>query len=223
MDARLETCLSLFVPGDTGADIGTDHGLLPCAILQRNLCRQMIFSDISPSALDHARHQVRRLALEERAVFRLSDGLDALDRPVCCISITGMGGTHMAELLTRNPRHLNQTPLVLCAHSDVPVIRRAILRIGYHFTREVLTRDRGRFYIVMRAEYGHAAQDEDELDFGSLMYHQPSGDLLPYLRRQIQILETQERELSRSAMPREEETERIRHALDFYRKKEALL
>ena len=91
MDKRLQTCLDLYVPGDTGADIGTDHALLPCAVLRRGLCRHMILSDISPSALEHARQQVQRQGLEDRVTLRLADGLQALDRTCCCISVTGMG------------------------------------------------------------------------------------------------------------------------------------
>ena len=58
LDERLSLAAALYEPCEVGADIGTDHGLLPCHLLKENICQQMIFADVSAKALRHAEEQV---------------------------------------------------------------------------------------------------------------------------------------------------------------------
>ena len=92
LDERLSLAAQLYEPCALGADIGTDHALLPCYLLTHNICQQMILADVSPKALLHAEESVRRHHLEKRAHVRLADGLDALTEPCGCVSMMGMGG-----------------------------------------------------------------------------------------------------------------------------------
>ena len=57
LDERLSLAASLYDPCDLGADIGTDHGLLPCHLLRSGICRRMILADVSENALSRARAQ----------------------------------------------------------------------------------------------------------------------------------------------------------------------
>ena len=68
LDERLALAAALFQPCSTGADIGTDHGLLPCRLLEQGVCQRMILADVSPKALDRARAEVRRRGLSDTAV-----------------------------------------------------------------------------------------------------------------------------------------------------------
>ena len=55
LDERLSLAMDLFPACEEGADIGTDHGRLPCRLLEEGRCRRMILSDISPKALSGPR------------------------------------------------------------------------------------------------------------------------------------------------------------------------
>ena len=219
MDKRLQTCLDLYVPGDTGADIGTDHALLPCAVLRRGLCRHMILSDISPSALEHARQQVQRQGLEDRVTLRLADGLQALDRTCCCISVTGMGGIHMSELLLSGQPFLHNAALVLSPHRDHDRVRRALSEIGYHLTDEVLCFSNGRFYLAMRAVPGTPDRDESHLRYGSLLFEKRDALTRDYIAHQIALLREQICAREAALRPAED----LKEDLAFYLGKENAL
>ena len=61
LDERLSMALRLYDRCELGADIGTDHGRLPAALLAAGICQRMILTDISPSALGNARQEMIRL------------------------------------------------------------------------------------------------------------------------------------------------------------------
>lgn len=187
LDERLSLAARLYQPCDLGADIGTDHGLLPCHLLKANICKRMIFADVSPKALSHARDQAARQNLTDRAVFACADGLDALTQPCGCVSVMGMGGETIAGILTRGRDKLHNAVLVLSAHTDLHLVRDAVQQIGYHFVREELCRAAGRFYVVWRAEPGEAPMSDEDVRYGTLL-RQPNALTRDYIAWRIAVL-----------------------------------
>ena len=163
LDERLALAAALFQPCSTGADIGTDHGLLPCRLLEQGVCQRMILADVSPKALDRARAEVRRRGLSDRTVLRCADGLDALEEPCGCVSITGMGGRTIAGILRRGRERLRGAALVLCAHTERAETRACLQEIGYRIDREEPCLCNGHAYVVWRAEPGEMRLSPMEL------------------------------------------------------------
>ena len=196
LDERLQLAASLYEPCDWGADIGTDHGLLPCSLLEEGICGRMILGDISEPALSHARLETERRGLTDRAILRAGNGLQVLDRPCGCISITGMGGDTVERILKEGKDRLQGAVLVLSAHSCLPALRRGVRDIGYHFTREIVCRAAGRFYMIWRAEPGEKDMTDSELLFGThALEEQGCGNRRAYLLRLLELQERQERGL----------------------------
>lgn len=190
MDDRLSLAASLYTPCDLGADIGTDHGFLPCHLLESGVCRRMILADVSPSALSHAQALVVRKRLGSRATLICADGLDALTEPAGCVSITGMGGETMSEMLLRGQDKLQGAHLVLSAHTDLAMVRQTICDIGYRLTHEELCRAAGRYYLVWKAVPGAMTLTEDELLLGTPLLLRSGNPLLPgYLAWRIAVTE----------------------------------
>ena len=76
LDERLTLAAALYPACEAGADIGTDHGYLPCHLLETGVCRRMILADVSPKALRRAEAEVTRRGLQDRARLVCADGLD---------------------------------------------------------------------------------------------------------------------------------------------------
>ncbi len=188
LDERLSLAAALYEPCALGADIGTDHGFLPCHLLEQNICRRMLLADVSPKALSRAKAEVQRRGLGSRAELVCADGLAALREPCGCVSMMGLGGETIARLLTEGQQRLQGAVLVLSAHTDLPMVRRAVGAIGYHIVREELCQAAGRFYIVWRAEPGAAPQSESDIAFGSLLFEGGSPLLGPYIRWRMAVL-----------------------------------
>lgn len=189
MDERLTLAASLYTRGEWGADIGTDHGFLPCAILEQGICDRMIAADIGEKPLAKARAEAARRGLSDRMVFTVADGLAALDHPVTTVSIMGMGGRNIAEILHKGADRLQGAHLVLSAHTDQALVRSAVTDLGYHFTAERLCFTGGRFYLMWKAEPG--AQElppEAVLGGTDLLFSEPDDLLQPWLRRRLSVL-----------------------------------
>lgn len=219
MDERLTLAASLYEPCALGADIGTDHGLLPCHLLEAGVCQRMILADISPKALRHAEEQVRRRGLTSRAELVCADGFAALTEPAGCVSITGMGGKTMADMLCAGASRLAGAALVLSAHTDQEQVRRAVQAIGYHFTAERLCRAAGRFYLVWKALPGPCAYTEDELALGTPLLLNGGDSLLPdYLAWRQWVLERKLAGLIQAAQPDEATAAHLREQLEQLRR-----
>lgn len=217
LDHRLLLAASLYAPCELGCDIGSDHALLPCYLLRKDICKRMIVSDISEKALLHAANQVHHQHLEDRVHLVCADGLDAVTETCGCISITGMGGETAAQILQSGQDRLQGCVLVLSVHTDPFLTRRAVEQIGYQFTSEKLVFDRGRYYIVWRCEPGTMHQTEEEILYGSLLYHEPTELLKDYLHFRIHVYEKKYTGLLSGKQPKEEEISEATNALAFYR------
>lgn len=217
LDERLALAARLYKPCSLGADIGTDHALLPCYLLRAHICNRMILSDVSPKALCHAQEQVDRQCLNDRAELVCADGLDALTVPCGCVSVMGMGGETIARILTRGQEKLQGAVLVLSAHTDLPMVRQAIRDIGYHITREELCRAAGRFYVVWRAEAGAAALSEQDIRFGPLLLKTDSPLLADYIHWRAAVLTDKLDGLRSAALPDENAIASLEEDIRFYK------
>ena len=182
LDERLGTALSLYERCDLAADIGTDHARLPAALLTQGICRRMILTDLSENALANARREITRRGLENRAELRLGDGLEPLCEECGMISILGMGGRTIAEILTQGQNRLRGASLLLSAHTDLDQVRAAITAVGYHLDSETPCLDEGRYYLIMVARPGEEKLTELQLRLGVRLRESGSPRLLPYLR-----------------------------------------
>ncbi len=216
LDARLSLAYDLYDPCELAADIGTDHAHLPAALLQRGRCQHMILTDISESALRNARNEMIRFRLLDRVSLRAGDGLAPLEEPCGMISITGMGGRTVRDILLSGQEKLRGASLVLSAHTDLPLIREAVYRIGYHLDREEPCLCAGRYYLVMRARPGSRPVTPREIRLGGPLFDSASEQLIPYVKRRKEVLESSLRGLLCSEKPDPELIARVREDIDTY-------
>lgn len=217
LSPRLSTAARLYQKTDVGADIGTDHALLPCHLLEAGICRQMLLCDISPKALGHARAEVERRGLAHRASLVCADGLSALEGHPCgCVSITGMGGDTMARMLLSGAAWLRGAALVLSPQTLLSQVRQAAAEIGYMPVREALCFDSGRYYQVWLMVPGPWRPSAEEVRYGRLLYLQNPELVDGYVRHRIAVHRSWLEGLRSAACP---DTEGIRQAeadLRFY-------
>lgn len=216
LDQRLRTAAALYEPCDLGADIGTDHALLPCHLLEEGVCRRMILADVSPKALLHARDQVARRRLEGRTELICADGLDAVTSPCGCISVMGMGGETIAGILRRGRDRLQGAVLVLSAHTELHLVREAVEDVGYHITREELCAAGGYTYVVWRCESGAVALSEEDVAYGPILRHGRTEAHLRYFAWRKRVLEAKLRGMLAAREPDRSAIARLEDAVAHY-------
>ena len=156
-----------------------------------------------PHKQGRARQNLTRAGLLNRAEIVLADGLDSVNRPCGCISIMGMGGKTMAGILRRGADRLQGAVLVLSAHTELPVVRQAIMDVGYHIVLETLCHTGGRFYMMWRAEPGCVMMTDDELHHGPLLWRQPTPLHHEYAAFVLRVTQEKLRGLRSAAVPDE--------------------
>ena len=216
LDERLLLAASLYEPCALGADVGTDHGLLPRHLLAEGVCKRMIVADISEKALRHARETIRLSGLEDRAEIVCADGLHAVTRPCGCVSIMGMGGETMAEILRRGQGRLHGAALVLSAHTEQHLVREVLRDIGYRITAERLCLAEGRYYIFWKAVPGQEDVTDSDLRYGRLLFEHNPEHLPGYLAWRIKYLTGKLKGLRSASAPDAALIARIEQDLAFY-------
>ena len=97
---RLRTGLRLAPACQVGADIGSDHGKMAVTLLQHNICKRVIATDISAPSLAKARKAARTFGLEEYLDLKVGNGLFPIEKEEVDIAIiAGMGGELISKIL----------------------------------------------------------------------------------------------------------------------------
>ncbi len=216
LDERLSLAASLYEPCEWGADIGTDHAFLPCHLLRAGICQHMIAADVSAKALSRARENLTRLRLIDRAEVVLADGLDAITRPCDCISVMGMGGELMGNILRKGQERLHGAVLVLGAHTELHLVRQAICDIGYHIVQERLCKAGGRFYVFWRAEAGVEDLSSTDMRYGKLLWQEDHALLREYAAWRKRVHQDKERGLLAATIPDEEAIHEVQADIAWY-------
>ena len=155
------------------ADIGTDHGYIPAALLLEGRVQRAVASDIAPAPLDRARATAERWGLTERMDLRLGNGLEVLaPGEADAVVIAGMGGDTLVDILAAAP-WCRETALLLQPMSRAEVLRPWLAENGFAIRRERLVQDRGVFYPILDVSGGEMALSESEAWGGVLLGDDP--------------------------------------------------
>lgn len=120
------------------ADIGTDHAQLPIALVKHYGMPSGIATEVARAPFERARDAVAAAGLSDRVEVRFGDGLaPLLPGEVEALSICGMGGERMANILRAHPDRVPPR-VVLQPNDGFAHVRRWALVAGYHVRDEVL-------------------------------------------------------------------------------------
>lgn len=160
------------VPGDCRclADVGTDHGYLPAALLREGRVERAVAADVGALPLEHARRTARSCGLSERMDFRLGDGLEVLSPGEAdVIVIAGMGGDTITGILAAAPWSRDGPLLLLQPMSRAQELRRWLPAHGYAVRAERLVQDRGVLYPILTAAGGEMAPASEAQAWGGFL------------------------------------------------------
>ena len=153
---RLYACASLVRPGNTAADVGTDHGHLPIYLLSHGICSRVIASDLRPKPLQAARDNAAEAGVADRITFCLSDGLrsvplEGIDTVICA----GMGGDTIQSILQGTPEIWRpDVQFILQPQAAVAELRGFLSDHGFRIQQEIFAQDGMFVYTIMEVFYG---------------------------------------------------------------------
>lgn len=156
LSKRLEMVASFVERGSRIADIGTDHGYLPIALIERGVSPRAIAMDIGQGPLARAKEHVLACGMEDKIELRLSDGLAELKPGEAdSVVIAGMGGELVLHILEQGRALWESTgAFVLSPQSELDKVRIYLKKNGFCIAREAMVFEDGKFYTVMLAKRG---------------------------------------------------------------------
>ena len=114
LSQRLQAIANFVPKGAKVADIGTDHGFLPCYLAQSGQAEQVIACDVNAQPLSLAQKNITDYNVADKVSTRLGNGLAVL-KPgeVDTVTIAGMGGALMIDILDASPNVVDRLKRII--------------------------------------------------------------------------------------------------------------
>lgn len=160
---RLEKILEMTPKSTCVADIGTDHGYIPIELIEREITKKAIASDINELPLEKAKNNAIFRGLENKIDFRLGSGLKVLKKNEADgVIIAGVGGELMIDILKISMDIVKSLRFIILQPAQNPeVIRQFVYDKNFTILKEdMIKEDDGRFYEYIKIKY-----DESVLGF----------------------------------------------------------
>ena len=154
LTTRLEEIIRFVPRCQRVIDIGTDHALVPIALLSRGIVQYAVGIDKSPFPLEQATVNRQNAQLTARLSLKCADGLAVDDmHEGDVIIMAGMGGRKMQEVLQNTSW---KGTLILQPNRDVAFLRLWLVENGWYSDVESVLSDRRQYLdqsLVQRCEF----------------------------------------------------------------------
>lgn len=189
LSMRLERVAANVPAGARLADIGSDHGYLPVALMRRGAIAAAVAGEVAATPFHAAERTVRDNALEQHISVRLADGLAAIEPTdaITAISLCGMGGETIRDILDSGRAHLSgQERLILQPNGGEQPLRQWLMDNGYRIVREELLQENRFYYEIIVAERAEPLiYTAQQLYFGPLQMQARSPQFLGKWQRML--------------------------------------
>ncbi len=161
---RLKTIASFINRNSSVFDVGADHGLLDAYLLNNNLVEKVVAVENKQGPYSSIK---KVLSNYPNATALYSDGLNDLNSDSSCLILAGLGGHTIVDILYKNVDKLqNIEQIVVDAHRDTSLVRKEIIKLGYHIEKEKIVYENHIYYFVISFLKGIKEYNDDEIEFG---------------------------------------------------------
>ena len=204
LSMRLERVAAHMPVGARLADIGSDHGYLPVALMRRGLIAAAVAGEVALTPFQAAQRTVRDNGLEQQITVRRANGLEAIEPhdAITALSVCGMGGETIRDILENGKARLSgQERLILQPNGGEQPLRYWLMENGYRIVSEELLSENSFYYEIIVAERaGPVLYSAEELYFGPLQMQARSPAFLSKWQR---ILRHKQQTLAQFAKARQ--------------------
>lgn len=162
LSERINMAAKMVRHGSVVADIGTDHAYLPARLILDGVCPKALACDLRKGPLNNAKKTVEFYGIQDKIELRLSDGFDEIEPfEAQDFVICGMGGTLMAELVSRAYWLKDESKkLILQPQSHAEDIRKYLIENGFEILTEDACVDGGKLYCAMSTVYTGKSEEK---------------------------------------------------------------
>lgn len=192
LSERLQA-IANFVPRNSiVGDVGTDHGYLPVYLIENNISKKVIGTDISQNSLEKIKILVNLKGLGEKIDIRLGNGLEVF-KPfeIDTLVIAGMGGLLIKDILDRNKDIADSiTNFILQPNIASNELREYLYENNFEIVDEKLVYEADKYYEIIFAKRGKDYLKNDiYLEVGEKLIINKDPLLTGYVKHKITMAE----------------------------------
>lgn len=146
LNLKLKAISELISSDDIVLDTCTDHAYLPIYLKKNNLCEEVYASDISESALNNAKENIKKQNLDIKTF--LSDGFKNI--PVNNINTTiiaGVGTSTVIKIIDNAPNNIIK--YIISSNNNYEELRQYMLKKKFYIKKELIVKENNKFYPIM--------------------------------------------------------------------------
>ena len=152
------------------ADIGSDHGYLPCWLIEHDISDYAYACEIADGPLQACQATVQLCHMEDKISVRKGDGLAPIVlEKLDVVSICGMGGNLICDILEANLENTEVNTLVLQANINEVLVRQHLNQHGWKIIDEDIVEDMHHYYEIIVARKGEQHLGKKELYMGPFL------------------------------------------------------
>lgn len=153
------------------ADIGSDHGYLPCWLVKHKVISNAYACEIADGPLQACQTTVQLCHMTDKIDVRKGDGLAPIvSENLDIISICGMGGNLICDILDANLSSVNVSTLILQANINEPILRQYLNDNGWAIIDEDIVEDMNHYYEIIVARKGNQVLSPQQVYFGPVLF-----------------------------------------------------
>ena len=163
---RIDTLCSLLQPCRSFADVGCDHGYCSKYVLDKGLCNNVIFADISKGSLAKAERLLVKYVLDGKAKASLGGGFFGVPKDTEQVLIAGMGGSEIIGILADKKYGFLPDKFVFQPMHDAEKLRRYLVENGAYIERDYTFFDKKYYDVIV----GRKKRDTDTQTYSDKEY-----------------------------------------------------
>lgn len=179
LSKRLETIYDMVSFNNVVADIGSDHALLPIALVQSGKVTRAYASEVNEGPYEMSVKNIEKYNLQNYITPVLSDGISELEADVNCITICGMGGNLISDILDTNKEKLiHVKEIIIQPNNNEETARIWLVNNGYIIEDEKIVYEDDVYYEIIKAVKGERENrySKEELYFGPILLANKSDE-----------------------------------------------
>ena len=206
LSKRLAKAAAYVPQGARLADIGSDHAYLPANLAINHIIDYGVAGEVVKGPYENAVHEIQREHLEGKIFPRFADGLKAIeeDDQIDTITICGMGGTLIRNILEKDKSKLQNHPLlILQPNVGGNVLRQWLQANHYQITHEDILEEDDHIYEIIVAQYTDQTVQlsSEDLFFGPILRHHQNDAFTKKWEREIAKNEKAIRQMQKATNP----------------------
>lgn len=181
LSKRLEIIHDMVSFNNVVADIGSDHALLPIALVSSGKVTRAYASEVNEGPYEMSVKNIEKYNLTNYVIPVLSDGISELEADVNCVTICGMGGNLISDILDSNKDklvHVNE--IIIQPNNNEETARIWLANNGYIIEDEKIVYEDDVYYEIIKAVKKEATSryTKEELYFGPILLKEKSEEFV---------------------------------------------